>query len=175
MTRRRALIATGAATLLLLAAMAPAEGRMMDGGHGIIAFELSGGESGAAEIMADWGEDGRAAARESLWIDFPFLVAYAAFLALAAAAVRDAARARGWERLARLGGIAIWLGPAAAALDAAENVCLLLTLDGGAASLPLLATVFASVKLALLAAALAYLACGLVMRLRVRERPSPAG
>ncbi len=51
----------------------------------------------------------------------------------------------------------------------------LLTLDGGAAALPLLATIFASSKLALLAAALAYLAAGLVMRLRPGGRAAAAG
>jgi len=33
--------------------------------------------------MAEWGEDGKEAARESLWIDFGFLIAYGTFVTLA--------------------------------------------------------------------------------------------
>ena len=45
--------------------------------------------------MAEWGDKGQDAARESLWIDFGFLTAYGTFLTLALAAVRDRARERG--------------------------------------------------------------------------------
>jgi hypothetical protein len=71
MRRRWGLLGAGIATLLLLLAMAPADGRMKDtGGPGIVPFELTGGQDRADEIMAEWGEDGQDAARESLWIDF---------------------------------------------------------------------------------------------------------
>jgi len=45
-------------------------------------------------------------------------------------------------------------------------VCLLLTIDGAGTVFPLLATVFAACKFALLAVAIAYLLAGLAMRLR---------
>src|SRR5947207_2244827 len=45
------------------------------GGPGIIPFELAGPE-GSPKIMQRWGSDGRRAARASLVLDFPFLVAY---------------------------------------------------------------------------------------------------
>src|SRR5262245_36271107 len=49
-TRRQGLIASGIATVLLLLAMAPADGRMKDtGGPGIVPFELSGGQDRAGE------------------------------------------------------------------------------------------------------------------------------
>lgn len=138
------------------------------GGPGMVPFELTGGQDQADEILSEWGEDGRDAARESLWIDFGFLLAYGAFLTLALAAVRDLARERGWHRLAAIGGVVVSFGALGAAFDAIENVCLLLTLDGAGATLPLLATIFAACKFILLAGAIAYLLAGLAMRLLSR-------
>ncbi len=162
MNRRWALIVSGVATVALFLAMAPSDQRMQDtGGPGIGPFELAGSQSGADEILSEWGDDGQDAARESLWIDFGFLLAYGAFLTLAVAAVRDLAKHRGWRRLARIGAVAVSFGALAAGLDALEDVCLLLTLDGGGSALPVLATIFAVAKFALVAAAIAYLAAGL--------------
>jgi len=172
--RRWGLIATGIATLLLLWAMAPMEDRMQANGPGMVAFELSGGEERADEILAEWGEDGRDAAREQLWIDYAFMLAYGAFLGLAAAAIRDLCRRRGLQRLGRIGDKAIWLGPLAAAFDALENACLLLTVDEAGAAFPLLATIFATVKFALLAAAILYLVVGLAGLLRTRFATAPS-
>ena len=122
MNRRRGLIASGVATLLLLLAMSPAEERMKDtGGPGMVPFELSGGQDRAEEILSEWGEEGQDAARESLWIDFGFLLAYGAFLTLALLATRDLARERGWRRLAAVGGAVVSFGALAAAFDALEN------------------------------------------------------
>lgn len=163
MTRRNGLIATGIATVLLLLAMSPAEERMQERGPGMVPFELTGGQDRADEILAEWGEEGRDAARESLWIDFGFLVAYGAFLTLALGAVRDIARERGWPRMAALGGPVVWFGALAAACDAIENVCLLLTLDDAGAAFPVLATIFATCKFVLLAIAIAYLLTALAM------------
>lgn len=168
-TRRPGLIASGIATVLLLLAMSPADQRMQDaGGPGIVPFELAGGQDRAEEILAEWGEAGQDAARESLWIDFGFLLAYGTFLTLAAAATRDLARSRGWRRLARIGVFVVPCGALVAAFDALENICLLLTLDRAGAAFPALATIFASCKFVLLAAAIAYLLAGLAMRLRDR-------
>jgi nitrate/nitrite transporter NarK len=169
MTRRRGLIASGIATVVLLLAMSPAEERMQDtGGPGMLPFELTGGQDRADEILAEWGEGGQDAARESLWIDFGFLLAYGAFLTLALAAVGDLAKERGWRRLAAIGGIVVSFGALGAAFDALENVCLLLTIEGAGAAFPLLATIFATCKFILLAIAIVYLLTGLVMRLRGR-------
>lgn len=167
MTRRRGLIASGIATVVLLLAMSPADQRMQDtGGPGIVPFELAGSQDRADEILAEWGEDGQGAARESLWIDFGFLLAYGTFLTLALAAVRDLARKRGWRRLAAIGGVVVSFGALVATFDALENICLLLTLGGAGAAFPLLATIFAACKFVLLGAAIAYLLAGLAMRLR---------
>ena len=156
--------------MVLLLAMSPADQRMQDtGGPGIVPFELAGDQDRADEILAEWGEDGREAARESLWIDFGFLLAYGTFLTLALAAVRDLARKRDWRRLAAIGGVAVSFGALGAAFDALENICLLLTLDGAGATFPLLATIFAACKFILLAAAIAYLLIGLAYNIRTKR------
>jgi hypothetical protein len=160
------LIASGIAAVILLLAMSPAENRMTDtGGPGMVPFELTGGQDRADEILAEWGEDGQDAARESLWTDFGLILAYGAFLTLALAAIRDLAKERGWRRLAALGGIVVSFGALAAAFDALENICLLLTIDGAGAAFPLLATIFAACKFLFLAIAIAYLLAGLARRL----------
>jgi hypothetical protein len=167
--RWHGLVATAVATVALLLAMAPADQRMRDtGGPGIVTFELTGGEDRANEIMAEWGEEGQDAARESLWIDFGFLLAYGAFLTLALATTRDTARERGWRRMAAIGAVVVSFGALGAAFDALENICLLLTLDDAGAALPLLATIFAICKFVLLDVAILYLLVGLAMRLRGR-------
>ncbi len=168
MTRRWGLIASGIATVALLLAMSPAENRMKNtGGPGMVPFELTGGHDRADEILAEWGEDGQDAAREQLWIDFGFLLAYGAFLSLALLTIRDWARRRDWRRLASIGAVAVWFGVLCAGFDALENVCLLLTLAGAGAAFPLLATIFASCKFAFLAAAIVYLLAGLANRVKI--------
>jgi hypothetical protein len=171
----RGLIAAGLATLLLLGAMSPMEDRMQENGPGMVPFELSGGQERADEILAEWGEDGRDAAREQLWIDYGFMLAYGTFLGLAAAGVRNLCRNRGLRRLAAVGAGAIWLGPLAAAFDALENACLLLTVGGAGAAFPLLATIFATCKFAFLAGAIAYLLAGLAGLLGSRLSPASGG
>lgn len=173
MARRAGLIVTGIATVALFLAMAPAEERMKDtGGPGMVPFELTGGQDRADEILAEWGDEGQDAARESLWIDFGFLLAYGTFLTLALAAVRGLAAERGWHRLAATGAIVVSFGALGAAFDALENTCLLLTLDDAGAAFPVLATIFAAFKFALLAAAIAYLLAGLATWLLRRRDPA---
>jgi hypothetical protein len=157
----------------LLLAMSPAENRMRDNGPGMVTFELTGGQDRADEILAEWGDEGQDAAREQLWIDFGFMVAYGAFLTLALAAVRDMAGGRGWHRLAAIGAFVAPFGALGAAFDALENTCLLLTLDGAGAALPLLATIFAACKFVLIVLAIAYLVAGLTMRLFARSQVAP--
>jgi hypothetical protein len=164
MTRRRALWALGPATLGLFVVLALIDRRMQHaGGHGIVSFELAGSRDRAREILADWGAEGRRAARASLWVDYLYLAAYGAFLWLAIRALRDGALRRGWARFARPGGAIALLALVAAACDAAEDAFLLLALGGhGGSAAPTLATAFASVKFACLAVAVVYLLAGLV-------------
>jgi len=169
MTRRWGLIASGIAMVALFLAMSPAESRMTDtGGPGMVPFELSGGQHRADQILAEWGEDGQDAAREQLWIDFGFMLAYGAFLTFALTTVLDLARKRGWRRLAAIGGVVVFFGALGASCDALENICLLLTLGGAGAAFPLLATIFATCKFTLITVAIAYLIVGIGMRLLSR-------
>jgi hypothetical protein len=160
-TRKLGLILAGIAMVGLSLAMSPAESRMQDNGPGMVPFELTGGQHRADEILAEWGDEGQEAAREQLWIDFGFMAAYGTFLTLALASVRDMARSRDWRRLAAIGEVVVSFGALGAGFDALENVCLLLTLGGAGAALPLLATIFAACKFALIATAIAYVVAGL--------------
>lgn len=172
--RWHGLIASGAGAVLLLLAMAPADGTMKDhGDHGIVPFEVAGSQDRADELMDEWGEEGRDAARESLWIDFGFLAAYGTFLTLALAAVRDRARARGMRRLTAIGGVVVGFGAIGAGFDALENICLLLTLGGAGSAFPVLAAIFAYLKFFFTGAAIAYIAVGLAGTF-VRRAPAPA-
>ncbi|HEU4739121.1 MAG TPA: hypothetical protein VFS54_08590 [Solirubrobacterales bacterium] len=168
MTRARALVLLAVAVVALLAAMKPAEDRMTETGPGIVSFELAGSADRSQEIQDEWGEDGRDAARQQLWIDYGFMLAYGAFLVLAAAATRDLARSRGWSRLVVIGALAVPAGGIAAGCDAIENACLLLSLGDAGSWAPVTATVFATAKFALLLIAIAYILAGLAMRLRGR-------
>ena len=170
MSRRHALIVSAVATLAIGAVLVVLDGRMMDaGGPGIVDFEVAGSEHRAAEILAEWGEEGVDAAKASLWIDYAYILAYGTFLVLAAAATRDLARRRGWSRMASLGAAAIAFAAGGAAFDAIEDVGLLLAVSGnGGDFAPRLGQVCASLKFALLALTIGYLLAGLAMRLRAR-------
>jgi len=180
MTRRRALWAAGIATVVLLAVLAIVDAELRStGGPGIVAYELASSTERVAVIFGHWGQSGRDAATLSLWIDFLFLVAYGAFLYLAVRAVGDAARARGFDTLARPATAIAALPLAAAAFDVLENAGLLWMLDGRAQGRgPALVTAFATAKFALLAITLVYLLVALAVMVRVRLRNAdgePAG
>jgi hypothetical protein len=166
MTRRWGLIVSGIALVALFLAMAPAEEQMQENGQGMVTFELAGSQERADEILDEWGDSGQDAARESLLIDFAFLLAYGTFLTLAVAAVRDGLSRRGQSRLAVVGTIVVSFGAIAAAFDAMENACLLLVLDGGGHAFPVLASIFAATKFAFVVGAIAYLIVGIALSLR---------
>jgi hypothetical protein len=170
-TRKGALIASAVASIAIGAVLIVLDARMMDsGGPGIIGFEFAGSEERAAEILADWGDDGTDAAKASLWLDFAYILAYGTFLVLAAWATRDLAESRGWRRLAAFGTAVVPFAAAAAAFDAIEDVGLLLAVDRQGGDLaPRLAQICASIKFALLAVTIAYLLIGLLVRLRARR------
>jgi hypothetical protein len=172
MTRRRALIVSGIASVAIFVVLTVLDVRMMDaGGPGIVGFEVAGTQDRAAEILADWGTDGIDAAKASLWIDYAYIVAYGTFLVLASLATRDLALERGWRRMAAWGLAVAPFAAAAAAFDAIEDVGLLLAVNQrGGALAPRLAQICASLKFALLAVTIAYLLTGLVLRLRERNR-----
>ncbi|MBI3216334.1 MAG: hypothetical protein HYZ38_21165 [Mycobacterium sp.] len=118
------------------------------GGPGIIPFELAGTAAAAEDIMNRWGEDGRRAARLSMWLDFGYMSSYGILLGLL---IDHRRRRRGHPA---------WLPALAAgavAGDAVEGVTLLRVLDRrDIAQNARTARVAASLKFAILAAALGY-------------------
>ena len=155
------------ATLAVGALALPALGEMSDRGVGIIELELARTTDTASEQLADLGSAGRDAARESLYLDFPYLVLYGLFFALACGVVAARASERSQARLARVGRILAVGALGAAACDAAENLALLRAIaEDGAQPWPGLAFGFACAKFALLAAAALYVVVGFVLTVR---------
>lgn len=174
-SRRRGLVVLGllVASLAVGALALPALGDMGDRGVGIIELEIARTAEKASEYYGALGEEGRDAARESLYLDYPYLILYALFWAAACLVVAARAAERGMPRLSAAGRTIAWAGPGAAAFDAFENLALLRVLDGHTDQpWPGLAFVLASAKFALLVAAVLYIVAGLLMTLR--RRPATA-
>ncbi len=91
------------------------------GGPGIIAFELAGNAARAQQIISAWGNDGRRAARRSLYLDFGYMATYGALTAL----LMDHAR----RRLGHPAAVCLGVIPAVGG-DAVEGVALLNVLAG---------------------------------------------
>lgn len=167
--RKQALIVLGIATVAFTMILEVIDPSHVSHGPSILAFEFAGSQSRAAQIIAEWGPNGRSAAHLSLVLDYGYMLSYGLFFALAGFAVRDMARARGWLRLATLGAVVPFFALAAASFDASENVALLLTLAGNGGSFaPPFAAVCSAIKFTLINIAILYALCGLTLRLRVR-------
>ena len=168
--------ASGLLAGLLFVALAVIDGRISaEGGPGIVGLEVAGTAERSAEILADWGESGRSAARVSLWLDFPFMLAYAVFLGAACTTMgrrlrRRSAAGGSIGRLAgHLAGPGAWLGWAfilAALLDLIENIALLRVIDFALVPWSRVAQLMASPKLAIFGAGLFYLLVGLLLTAR---------
>ena len=169
MTRKRALFVLGAATLAFTIALYLLDPQTQGYGASISEFEFAGSSSRAAQIMAEWGSEGRHLAHLGLLLDYGYMLSYGLFFALAGFAVRDAARARRWRRMARAGTVIPYFALAAACFDASENFALLLTLGGhGGSFAPPFATVCSSIKWTLIGIAILYVLCGLALLIRTR-------
>ena len=145
------------------------------GDVGIIEFELARTSDQASEYYGELGEDGRDAAEDSLYLDYPYLILYGLLYAMTCLVVAARADERGMPRLARWGRPLAWGSLAAAACDAAENLALLRVLDGHTDQpWPALAFLFASAKFLLLAAATIYIVVGFVLTLRASRAASPS-
>jgi hypothetical protein len=171
-SRRAALWLSGIASAALFVVLTVIDLDLQDtGGPSIVGYEFAGSEERVGEILSEWGAEGQDSARTSLWLDFPYLIAYGVFLTLAVGAVRDGARRRGWERFAATGGFVIAFPALAAALDATEDVGLLVALDGnGGDAVPLLAAICAAAKFALATAAIVFVIAGLARIAYARSR-----
>ena len=107
---------------------------------------------------------GRDAARESLYLDYPYLILYGLFFAAACTVVAARAAERGMTRLARPG-MALAIGALVAAVcDAIENAALLAGLGGHTDQpWPAVAFAFASIKFVLTIAAALYVVVGFLL------------
>lgn len=170
--RKRALLAAGLVTALFYIALGLIDLALQDtGGPSIVGLEFAGSLQRVEEIIGEWGSHGLYLARLSLWIDFGFMVAYGALLALAALAIRDFARERRLQRLAAAGQVAPYLAVAAALLDVAENITWLFLLGGHGGDLAAgFATACASLKFLCLGLVIFYVIWGLVSWLGHRGR-----
>jgi hypothetical protein len=156
-----------AAELAQLGPLLALERRMKRaGGPGIIPFELAGSSEKADQITDAWGSDGRAAARLSLLLDYPFPATYAPLHSLGCSAVADSLARQGRGTLASVGGPLAWGQLAAAIFDYVENTALLLILAGRDGGLPALARRAALIKFALLYAGWGYMLLGLTAAAR---------
>ena len=165
------LMALLVATLAVGALALPALDTISDRGAGIFEFELAASSSDAREIVNGWGEEGRSAARESLLLDYPYLILYGLLFAGACAAVSRRAERAGKPALARLGAVLAWGALAGAAADALENAALLIVAaEHTGQPWPALAALFAVIKFALTIAAFLYAIVGFLLTLRAPAR-----
>jgi len=94
--------------------------------HTIISYEFAWNATRATQMFAEWGAAGNVAARESLWIDFGFMPAYALFVA--GLTLHQARQINPHPRLQTIG-LSLALVPGAAVVcDVIENLCLLVSL-----------------------------------------------
>ena len=140
--------------------------------RGIVSYELAGSGESAAAIVASWTPSLRRLALLNLALDYLYLIAYPALLALACGrlAGRLAASRPG---LARLGGVLAWAVLLSGVLDAIENAALIrILVSGPGDALARIAWGAAVPKFALVGVALLYLLGGVgwlgIARLRSR-------
>ncbi len=159
--------APAAATAGLLIPLAVLDRRMQStGGTGIIPFELAGPDR-SKEILRAWGAGGRRAARASLLLDFPYLVAYTVLNVRLTGHVRDALTARGAGALSAAAPAVTAIQIAAGTCDAIENAALLgVVARDGDARLASIARTAALLKFAGLITGWAYGVAGLLARRR---------
>jgi hypothetical protein len=164
---RSPLIAPAAAVATLLVPLSVLDLRMRaTGGTGIIAFELAG-PGRSEEILRAWGTEGRRAARASLLLDFPWLVAYTMLGVQLTERARDALTERGATALGAVAPAVKVAQVAAGACDAVENAALLgVVARGGDARLASIARSAARAKFAGLTAGWLYHAVAVVGRRR---------
>ncbi len=168
---RRRLLVLAAITLASGAAMLPAIWTMADHGASLSAFESCGTVARAEEILAAWGDPGRAAMWWQLGLDIPFVFGFGLFFAGACAAVARRAAEASMPRLERAAAIAVWLGPIAALADLVQDLSSAMILSGRVEQpWPRLSAVAIGLVGPLMAAAALFAAAG-YLATRGRRRP----
>jgi hypothetical protein len=168
---RRRLLALAGIVLASGAAMLPAIWTMADHGASLAAFESCGTVARAEEILAGWGDPGRAAMWWQLGLDIPFVIGFGLFFAGACAAVARRAAEASMPRLERAAAVAVWLGPVAALADLVQDLSSAMILAGPVEQpWPRLSAVAISLVGPLMAA-VALFAAGGYLATRGRRRP----
>ena len=168
---RRRLLALAAIVLASGAAMLPAIWTMADHGASLTAFESCGTVARAEEILAAWGDPGKAAMWWQLGLDIPFVLGFGLFFAGACAAVARRAAEASMPRLERAAAVAVWLGPIAALADLVQDLSSAMILAGRVEQpWPRLSAVAIGLVGPLMAAAALFAAAG-YLATRGRRRP----
>ena len=137
--------------------------------YGIISFEFAGSPSQAQAIIDSWNSQARLSAAFSLGLDYLFILAYSTAISLACLWTADMLQERNWP-LARLGVPLAWGQWLAGALDAVENLGLVLLLLYSAGNpWPGIAKWCALIKFTLVFLGLVYAFYGLVVYLVTRR------
>ena len=122
---------------------------------GIISFELAWDPAIAQLMLDNWNAAQTAAVLRHTTFDFLYLLAYGGLVSLL---VENVARGFTHEMVVKAGAMLSWCAVLAAALDAIENLGILVMLDEGAASpWPQLVALFAGLKFMLIIPGLLYL------------------
>ncbi|HCR49309.1 MAG TPA: hypothetical protein DIW24_06760 [Bacteroidetes bacterium] len=112
--------------LALFVLMRTLDAPLLAKGYGIVALEFAGTPEHALHILRAWGSSGQAAAYQSLWWDFLFMLAYGGALVLL---IRGVAR-----RSKQIPQALTWCMKgfvvAAVILDVTENMALLQVMQG---------------------------------------------
>ncbi len=134
---------------------------------GIVSLELCLNTETANNIISYW-EDSQltGVARQDIYWDFPFILAYASAIAFTCSRLAEGNRG-GWTKIP----LALaWLQFIVAPLDMVENIGMLRMLDTGdlatSSILPIVTTACAGLKFAILIPALPFALAGLVASLR---------
>lgn len=139
---------------------------------GIVSWQLAGSGAEVAAILAEWGAEGRAAARVNLLVDLAFAPAYGLVIGLVAVRLGVGLGRR--RPAAAMADLAAWAALLAAVADLAENTLMLWVLGAGASDVLAVATrTLALVKFALLGVALVLVVGLLVLRWRARTAVEP--
>lgn len=163
--RRGAALALAGAYASLSAVMFRQETAMkVEGGPGIVGFELAGSVERVDAILHAWGDRGAAAARRSLLIDYAVLGSYSPLMAILCSDAAERLRSQGRDRLSALGPLVSRAQLVAGACDAVENSALLAVLSGRRGALPAIARRSAQTKFALLSAGGIYLTLAVASR-----------
>ena len=137
----------------------------------MVRLQLAGSESKAKEIVTGWSHAEVVDMAFLQGVDNVHLLTYG--LLLITGAVWAGRRLKG--RLARWASLVAWMGLTTAALDALENVGMIVMIRGDFDSpVPTLTTALAVAKFSMFSAVLAYIGAGVVAHARTRRgSPSP--